>query len=96
MTQNDERRMRMTDGEVSDDLNRPEMEAEDLMLGMRLARGVSDNRVEQAAPFLPDVYDALDELVQEGYLTHEAGRWIPTRQGWLCGNDLFERLLDLS
>ena len=37
MTQNSERRMRMTDGSVTDDLNAKQMVAEDLMLGMRMA-----------------------------------------------------------
>ena len=96
MTQNDERRMRMTDGVVTDDLNRPQMEAEDLMLGMRLADGVSDDRVEQASQYLSNVHSTLDELQGEGYLQHDDGRWRPTNQGWLCGNDVFERLLTLE
>ena len=96
MTQNDERRMRVTDGEVTDDLDRSQMEAEDLMLGMRLARGVSDGRVAEAARFLPDAPQELESLVADGYLEHADGHWRPTRQGWLCGNDLFGRLLDLA
>ena len=96
MTQNAERRMRMTDGEVTDDLDRPQMEAEDLMLGMRLADGVSDERVERAARHLPDLHGTLEALAADGYLEHAAARWRPTRQGWLCGNDLYARLLDLA
>ncbi len=96
MTQNSERRMRVTDGEVTDDLDRREMEAEDLMLGMRLAQGITDDRVKGASVFLPDVYETLEELAHEGYVSHNDNRWTPTRQGWLCGNDLFERLLDLA
>ena len=49
MTQNAERRMRVQDGQVVDDLNARQMAAEDLMLGMRMARGVSDEQMEQAA-----------------------------------------------
>ena len=41
MTQNSERRMRITDGSVTDDLNAEQMVAEDLMLRMRMTRGVS-------------------------------------------------------
>ena len=96
MTQNAERRMRVTDGEVTDDLNRPQMEAEDLMLGMRLADGLPDARIEGARSFLPGLDDALRDLVAAGYLVQEGGRWRPTRQGWLCGNDLFSRLFDLA
>ncbi len=96
MTQNEARRMRVTDGEVVDDLDRCQMEAEDLMLGMRLARGISDERVRQAAAFLPDAPAALEQLRTDGYLVHEGGSWRPTHQGWLCGNDLYARLLDLA
>ena len=96
MTQNDERRMRVTDGEVVDDLDRRQMEAEDLMLGMRLARGISDERLAQAAGYLEEAPQAMEELAAEGYVEHIDGRWRPTRQGWLCGNDLYGRLLDLA
>ncbi len=96
MTQNDERRMRMMNGEVVDDLDRRQMEAEDLMLGMRMARGISDDRLAQATSYLPDAPIAFEELAQEGYVEHVDNAWIPTRQGWLCGNDLYGRLLDLA
>lgn len=39
MTQNAERRMRIQDGKVTDDLDAGEMAAEDMMLGMRMSRG---------------------------------------------------------
>ncbi len=96
MTQNDERRMRVTNGEVVDDLNRCQMEAEDLMLGMRLAQGISDKRLEEASIYLPDAQSTLDSLLEDGYVKHSCGRWAPTKQGWLCGNDLYGRLLDLA
>ena len=96
MTQNDERRMRVTDGVVVDDLDRCQMEAEDLMLGMRMARGVDEERLASAAEFLPAAFAAMEGLAEEGYVEHVASRWRPTRQGWLCGNDLFARLLELA
>lgn len=96
MTQNDERRMRVCNGEVVDDLNRSQMEAEDLMLGMRLAQGVSDERVDRACEYLPQAVAALRSLEVDGYIVHERDRWRPTRQGWLCGNELYGRLLDLA
>ncbi len=46
MTQNAERRMRVQDGQVVEDLDARQMAAEDLMLGMRMARGVSDEQVD--------------------------------------------------
>ena len=96
MTQNDERRMRVTDGQVTDDLDRPQMEAEDLMLTMRLAEGATDERIEQARQFLPGLDEELSLLESEGYLEHDGSHWRPTKQGWLCGNDLYERLIDLA
>ena len=96
MTQNDERRMRVMNGEVIDDLDRRQMEAEDLMLGMRLTRGLSDQRVASAQAWIPDAADVLQALAEDGYVVHEDGRWRPTAQGWLCGNDLYGRLLDLA
>lgn len=96
MTQNSERRMRIMNREVVDDLTRDQMEAEDLMLGMRMSKGISDERVTQAAELLPDVYEALNSLVDDGYVIHDIDCWKPTVQGWLCGNDLYSRLLDLA
>ena len=96
MTQNAQRRMRVTDGQVTDDLNRAQMEAEDLMLGMRLARGISDDRVRDARGYLEGLDAALEELVRDGYVVHEGGRWMPTTSGWLCGNDLYARLFELA
>ena len=96
MTQNAERRMRVTDGRVTDDLDRPQMEAEDLMLAMRMADGVSDGRLARAAEFLPGAPAALESLAADGYAVHEDGRWRPTEAGWLCGNDLYGRLFDLG
>ena len=96
MTQNANRRMRVMNGEVIDDLDRRQMEVEDLMLGMRMSQGVSDERIDVAAEYLPDVFAALNSLAEDGYLEHEGDRWKPTAQGWLCGNDLYGRLLDLA
>lgn len=96
MTQNAERRMRVTDGQVTDDLDPRQMAAEDLMLGMRLAAGVSDESVTRAAALIPEVPDAFRELEALGLVRHAEGRWRPTDRGWLCGNELYGRLLDLA
>ncbi len=96
MTQNAERRMRVTDGEVVDDLNRAQMEAEDLMLGMRMSKGISDERAALASEHVEGVFEALESLAEDGYIEHANGHWRPTAQGWLCGNDLYSRLLDLA
>ena len=96
MTQNDARRMRVQDGEVVDDLNRAQMCAEDLMLGMRMTRGISDEQVQAAAVLLPGVVAALQDLIRFGLVVHKDGRYKPTVSGWLCGNDLYGRLYELA
>lgn len=96
MTQNENRRMRVMNNEVIDDLDRKQMEAEDLMLGMRMSKGISDERLEAAAAYVPDASEIFSELERDGYCIHESGRWRPTTQGWLCGNDLYGRILDLA
>ena len=96
MTQNENRRMRMCNGEIVDDLDKLQMTAEDLMLSMRMAQGVSDDQVADASALLPETPGVLDSLVADGLIFHEDGRWKPTDRGWLCGNELYGRLLDLA
>ncbi|MDO4183096.1 MAG: radical SAM family heme chaperone HemW [Coriobacteriia bacterium] len=96
MTQNSERRMRMKDGFVTDDLNPAQMAAEDLMLGMRMARGVSESQIEAARELLPNVVDVFQELIDLGLATPVDGRVQPTTLGWLCGNELYERIYALA
>lgn len=96
MTQNAERRMRVINGEVVDDLDKRQMQAEDLMLGMRMARGVSDERLVVASEYIPAARNEFESLAADGFVEHVDGRWRPTRLGWLCGNELYGRLLDLA
>lgn len=97
MTQNAERRMRMKDGVVTDDLTRAQMEAEDIMLGMRMTCGVSGKRIEQARAFLPGIDEAFSRLREEGLvLPDETGGFAPTERGWLCGNELYGEIFDLA
>ena len=96
MRQTSECRERMRDGEVEDSLDARQMAAEDLMLGMRMTRGVSDEQVRSASVLLPDVWSAFDELSNRGLVEHSGGRCIPTDAGWLLGNELYGRLLELA
>lgn len=96
MTQNSERRMRVQDGQVTDDLLPADMMAEDLMLGMRMAQGVSDDQVIAAKELLPEVESCFDELIDLGLVEHADGRFRPTKLGWLCGNELYGRIMELS
>lgn len=96
MTQNASHRMRMKDGQVTDDLDARQMAAEDLMLGMRMTCGVSDEQVGRAAALGLAASQAFIELVESGLVRHEDGYWMPTERGWLCGNELYGRLFDLA
>lgn len=96
MTQNSERRMRVQDGQVVDDLDRRQMEAEDMMLRMRMSRGASDEEVAQASLFLPQLLMTLQSLKDRNLLKHEGGRWMPTLGGWLYGNVVYGDILDLA
>lgn len=96
MTQNSERRMRVQDGRITDDILPNEMAAEDLMLGMRMAKGVSDELVNASSELLPDVHECFQWLVDLGLAYHADGRFRPTKLGWLCGNELYGRILDLA
>lgn len=96
MTQNAERRMRIQDGQVTDDLDAGEMAAEDMMLGMRMSRGIPDDLVQRAAQLLPKTSETLDALAEQGLCEHVEGRWRPTERGWLCGNRLYGALFDLA
>lgn len=96
MTQNKTRRMRLQDGCVTDDLDVSQMMAEDLMLGMRMTCGVSDEKVADAVSLLPNAKEVFEELTARGLVEHSDGRWRPTKLGWLCGNELCRSLFDLA
>ena len=83
MTQNAQRRMRVKDGQVTDDLDSRQMVAEDLMLGMRMTAGVSDEHAARAAELLPEATTVLADLERQGLVEHEGGRWRPTERGCL-------------
>lgn len=96
MTQNSQRRMRKQDNYISDDLNPAQMRAEDLMMSMRMTRGVSVEQVEQSLHLLPRAIDTFEDLCQLGLCKKEEGRYKPTEMGWLCGNELYGRIFDMA
>lgn len=89
-------RERLRDGELEERLDARQMAAEDLMLGMRMSRGVSQAQVDAAARLLPDAPGVLQELVDRGLVRPEAGRYVPTEAGWLRGNEVYGALLALA
>ncbi len=96
MTQNDQRRMRVRDGSVEDDLDAAQMAAEDAMLAMRMTRGLAKERAARMHGLLPDLPSVLQELATEGLIQETGDAWRPTHRGWLFGNRLFGALLDLA
>jgi oxygen-independent coproporphyrinogen-3 oxidase len=57
---------------------------EDVMLGLRLSRGVAEAAVEGAG-----VTGALERLVPMGLVERAGGCWRLTRRGWLLANEVF-------
>lgn len=96
MTQNSERRMRVKDGVVTDDLTPVQMRAENLMLSMRMSAGVSEEHIASSQELLPNIIPCFNNLQKKGLVILEEGRYKPTELGWLCGNELYGDIFDLA
>ena len=64
---------------------------EDVMLGMRLVRGVAAHDIQAAG-----VAGVLEKLAAEGLVELVGDRWRTTSRGWLLGNEVFGRIWDPS
>ncbi|MDO9174908.1 MAG: hypothetical protein Q7V62_08880, partial [Actinomycetota bacterium] len=60
---------------------------EDVMLGMRLVRGVPAAQVTEAG-----LDETLSSLAEDGLTELVDGRWRTTQRGWLLGNEVFGRI----
>lgn len=89
-------RRRLLDGNEQERLNARQIVAEDLMLKMRMVRGVSLLELDQSAKVLPAVWDCFNDLVDCGLAEKTEEAYIPTNLGWLCGNELFGAILELA
>jgi len=81
-------------GDQSEMLTSDEVVREDVMLGMRLVRGVAWSTVQSAG--LTEVLeslaaDGLVELVSDG-VSRPGPNWRTTQRGWLLGNRVFSRI----
>ena len=79
-------------GDSTETLTEAEARREDVMLGMRLTRGVS-----QAAVASAGLLGVMASLEEDGLVALETSprgetRWKTTRRGWLLGNEVFGRL----
>ncbi len=96
MTQTETSRTRLQDGAIIEELTADQMIAEDLMLAMRMSRGISDAQYAAALKRLPQTKAAFEKLLQMGLVKHGHGRYRPTEKGWLCGNELYGELYSLA
>ena len=96
MRQTADCRERVRDGEVEERLDAQQMAAEDLMLGMRMSRGIDASQLAECTATLPGAERAFAELINEGMVVEDAGRLRPTERGWLLGNVLYGKLLALA
>jgi oxygen-independent coproporphyrinogen-3 oxidase len=90
-------RERLYEGKIIEHLTPAEAACEDLMLGMRMSRGVSLEAVAQAAQLTPRLLDTFEELIALGLVelseTSIGPRYRPTPKGWLLGNELYGRIM---
>lgn len=74
--------------------------AEDLMLAMRMERGISRELLRQAGIAIGEgaLRSAIDRAVESGLACWDetAGSLVPTERGWLMGNELFGMMWDLA
>ena len=96
MKQNGSFRERVKAGQIQERLDRRQMIVEDLMLGMRMSEGISTTALEAATAEIPEVREAFKQLEQQGYVRTTEDRIRPTKKGWLWGNILYGRILDLE
>lgn len=76
-------------GDTVELLSAEEAAREDVMLGLRLVRGVPVSQVESAG-----LTPVLHDLEAEGLCECVDGRWRTTDRGWLLGNEVFARVWD--
>lgn len=96
MRQTSDRRERFEGEDVLETLDARQMLAEDLMLGMRMACGVGEADVEAADLALDGCRMTFADMETLGLVEKRGGRFRPTRLGWLCGNEIYGRVLELA
>lgn len=96
MTQSADRRARVTDGQVDDELSENQMLAEDCVLALRTKSGISCSLADKARSTFKDFDKAVEESISLGLLKQSDGAFVPTEQGWLLGNELYLKFLSLE
>lgn len=78
-------------------LSEEQAAAEDLMLGARLVEGLNPSLICRARELFGQRLDAtIEALLAQGLLEEGRGRLVPTKRGWLLGNELYGALWDLA
>lgn len=96
MKQNQTTRIREQDGRILEVLDSKQRIAEDLMLAMRMTRGVSFKALHRASKTLPLAQNVFDELLKDGFVKKSETGFYPTEKGWMFGNVMYGRILDLA
>ncbi len=77
------------------EIGRPEAFEESIFLGLRMTEGVNLRQLRRDFPvdMVAPAEDAAGELIQDGLMLEEDGRWRLTLRGRLLSNEVFTRLL---
>ncbi|MDR2035398.1 MAG: coproporphyrinogen III oxidase family protein, partial [Coriobacteriales bacterium] len=89
-------RVRSKNGEEPEFLSAKEALAEDLLLAMRMAKGVSEEQLVKAGSLLPQAQEVFRELQDLELVVLRDHRYQPTKKGWLLGNELYSRIWALA
>ncbi|MDO5335093.1 MAG: radical SAM family heme chaperone HemW [Coriobacteriia bacterium] len=96
MKQSSDCRIRYDQEGIIEELDEAQRLVEDLMLGMRRSVGVAADDVIAACLVVPDAWEIFEALVDDGFAAYRDGRFVPTERGWLLGNVMYGRILDLA
>ncbi len=96
MAQNKTHRIRMLDGVLQDSLNNHERRIEDVILKLRMKRGLADDEVSKLEKTESGLLFVLHDLRDKGLMEHQDKRWFLSQEGLLLGNVVFESLYELN
>ena len=81
MTQRADKRVRVTDNHVDDEISSNQMLAEDCVLALRTKSGISSALAERARTTFKDFGKVAEESIKDGLLKQTDDGFAPTEQG---------------
>ncbi len=81
MTQCADKRVRVTDNHVDDEISSNQIIAEDCVLALRTKSGISCSLADKARSTFKDFDKAVEGSVSLGLLKQSDGAFVPTEQG---------------